>query len=318
VRSGGLLRRLTMASAALLTMALVAAGCGTIGGTDNAGGSKTTSQSGDSGGSGNGKTIKIGWIPWDEDIVVSNLWKQELEKKGYKVQLVQLDPGPLFTGLAKGDIDLFFDTWLPVTHKSYWDRYGKQLEDMGIWYDNATLALTVPNYVTDVKTISDLKGKASEFGGRITGIEAGAGLTQATEQKTIPGYQLTGEYELAKSSTPAMLAELQKAIKAKKPIVVTLWRPHWAYAKLPIHDLQDPKGTLGKAEKLHVVGRQGFGKDFPELKTWLSNFTMDDKHLGTLEDVALNQNKGKEAEGVAEWSKQNADFVSRLTEQPAK
>lgn len=312
MRTGGLWRRLAVALAALVATTLVAAGCGTIGGANNAAGGDKKKESTQAGGSGNGKTIKIGWIPWDEDVVTTHLWKQELEKKGYKVEMVQLDPGPLFAGLAKGDVDLFLDTWLPTTHKTYWDRYGKQLEDVGVWYDNATLGITVPNYVKDVKTIGDLKAKSDEFGGKITGIEAGAGLTSTTEKKVMPAYGLDN-FQLAKSSTPAMLAELQKAIKAKKPIVVTLWRPHWAYAKLPIHDLQDPKGTLGKGEQLHVVGRKDFGKDFPEVKKWMADFKMTDKQLGTLEDEALNKNKGNEAKGVSDWSKKNADFVDGLT-----
>ncbi len=308
----GLWRRLAMVLAALVATTLVAAGCGTVGGSNNAGGNDNQKTQEDGSGPGKGKTIKIGWIPWDEDVVVTRLWKQALEDKGYTVKMVQLDPGPLFAGLSKGDVDLFLDAWLPTTHAKYWKQYGDKLEDVGVWYDNATLGITVPNYVKDVKTIGDLKDHADEFDGKITGIEAGAGLTDTTENKVMPQYGLDN-FKLVKSSTPAMLTELQKAIKAKEPIVVTLWRPHWAYAKLPIHDLKDPKGSLGKAEKLHAVGRKDFGKDFPEVKKWMADFKMNDKQLGTLEDEALNKNKGNEDKGVSDWSKKNADFVDGLT-----
>ena len=305
-------RRLTSLVAALLTLGLVTVGCGTIGGSGST--EETKSAPGDKGGeSGGDKNITIGWIPWDEDIVATHMWKQVLEEKGYTVKLVQLDPGPLFAGMAKGDIDVFLDGWLPVTHQNYWKQYGSQLEDVGVWYDNAKLALTVPNYVKDVKSIADLKGKSSTFDGKIVGIEAGAGLTGVTEKEAMPAYGLD-DYKLAKSSTPAMLAELQKALKAKEPVVVTLWRPHWAYAKLPIRDLEDPEGKMGKAEQIHVIGRKGFKKDFPEVAGWMSKFEMDDKTLGTLEDVALNQHKGKEAEGVTAWMKDNPDVVKQLTQ----
>jgi glycine betaine/proline transport system substrate-binding protein len=296
-------------------MVFVTTACGTIGGNDEGGGGEDTSSNGNDsgGGSGEGKTLKVGWIPWDEDIVVSHLWKQALEEKGYKVELVQLDVGPLYAGMAKGDIDLFLDGWLPVTHQTYWEQYGDQLEDLAVWYDNAKLALTVPDYVSDVKTIDDLKGKSSDFGGKIVGIEAGAGLMRVTEKDAMPDYSLESDYQLAKSSTPAMLTELQKAVKAEEPIVVTLWRPHWAYAKLPIRDLEDPKGSMGKAEEIHAIGRKGFSEDFPELAGWLKDFTMNDEQLGTLEDVALNEHKGKEAEGVAAWMEENQDFAGQLT-----
>ncbi|MEQ7126866.1 glycine betaine ABC transporter substrate-binding protein [Actinopolymorpha sp. B11F2] len=303
------MRRLTMLIAALLAFGLVTVGCGTIGGsegdTGDTGGGKAEEPAGE-------KSIKIGWIPWDEDVVVTHMWKQVLEEKGYEVELVQLDPGPIFTGLSKGDIDLFLDGWLPVTHQPYWEKYSADLEDLGVWYDNAKLALAVPDYVK-AKSIEDLKGSGGEFDGRIVGIEAGAGLTRVTKEEAIPQYGLEGEYELVTSSTPAMLTELQKAIDAKDPVVVTLWRPHWAYAKLPIRDLEDPKGAMGKAEEIHAIGRKGFKKDFPELAGWMANFTMDDESLGTLEDVALNQNEGNEEEGVTAWMEDNPDFVTNLT-----
>ncbi len=49
-----------------------------------------------------------------------------------------------------------------------------------------------------------------------------------------------------------MLAALDGAIADKKPIVVTLWHPHWAYAKYELKDLEDPKGTLGQAEQVNI------------------------------------------------------------------
>lgn len=313
VQRKGAIRSTAVALAALLAVVLAVAGCGTIGGSDTGGGNdSTTTEQGDSGG-GSGKTLTIGWIPWDEDIVVTHMWKQVLEDAGYTVKLVQLEPGALYAGLARGDIDLFLDGWLPITHETYWEKYGDQLEDLGVWYDNAKLTIAVPDYVKDVRSIADLKGNASKFGGKIVGIEAGAGLTTTTETKTMPAYGLDGEYELAKSSTPAMLAELDKAIKAKEPIVVTLWRPHWAYAKLPVRDLEDPKGTMGATEKIHAVGRKGFSEEFPELASWLSSFSMNDETLGTLEHVALQEYKGREAEGVTAWMKDNSEFVTNLT-----
>src|SRR5699024_12733441 len=52
---------------------------------------------------------------WDEDIAVSHLWKYVLEEHGYSVKLPNLDVAPLFVGLADGEADIFFDTWLPNT-----------------------------------------------------------------------------------------------------------------------------------------------------------------------------------------------------------
>lgn len=277
-----------------------------------------TACGGDSGGSKSGsgsesKEITIGWVSgWDEDLVATYLWKKILQDKGYKVELKNLDTAPLYAGMAKGDIDVFLDSWLPITHEDYWKRYGDRLEKLGVWYDNAKLTIAVPNY-SDLKSLEDLKGKGAQYDGKIFGIEASSGLQRVSSTKMLPGYGIDKEFKVVPSSTAAMLTELKKATDAQKPLVVTLWRPHWAYASLPIRDLADPKGTMGQAEEINIVGRKGFGKDHAEVAGWLKKFRMDDKQLGSLEDLAINKYKGQEDKAVDEWVKANPDFVKSIT-----
>jgi glycine betaine/proline transport system substrate-binding protein len=40
---------------------------------------------------------------------------------------------------------------------------------------------------------------------------------------------------------------------------------------------------------------------------------MDDKQLGSLEDLAINKYKGHEDQAVDEWLKANPDFVKTVT-----
>ncbi|MCH9731857.1 MAG: glycine/betaine ABC transporter substrate-binding protein, partial [Actinomycetia bacterium] len=147
------------------------------------------------------RELTIGYIPWDEDVAVTYLWKDLLEEQGYGVKMQLLEVGPLFAGVARGDLDLFFDVWLPTTHESYWEQYGDKVEKLGEWYEDASLEWTVPAYVEDVNSIGDLKGKADEFDREIIGIEAGAGLTEASKDKVIPEYGLGDEYTVKTSST---------------------------------------------------------------------------------------------------------------------
>jgi glycine betaine/proline transport system substrate-binding protein len=266
---------------------------------------------GTGGGGGKGKPITIGYIPWDEDIAVTQLWKTELEKRGYQVTLRQVDAGPLFAGLGQGDIDLFLDAWLPSTHADYYNKYKDKIEDIGTWYDNATLQLAVPKD-DPANSVADLKGQSSRYQGRIVGIEPGAGEMKIVKNKVQSAYGL-GDYKLVASSTAAMLAELNRSVQSHQPIVVTLWTPHWAYSKFPIKQLADPQKAFGAPEQIHALGRRGFGKDFPELAGWLKKFKMPDAQLFPLEDLVMNKYKGKEAQGVAEWEKQNPAVVKKLT-----
>ena len=297
------MRSLRLGSAVLAVVALLAtvAGCAT-----------GNSEQGNSGGSAGGDELTIGYINWDEDVAVTHLWQKVLQDKGYDVQIQQVsDAGPTFVGLDKGDLDLFFDAWLPATHKTYWDKYGKDLTDINTWYDSAPLTIAVPKYVHDVNSMADLKAHASEFDKTIVGIEPGAGLTRVTKTSMMPKYGLD-DWTLKTSSTPAMLATLKKDIAQKKPVVVTLWRPHWAYTSYPIKDLQDPKGAMGKPDSIHAVGAGDFADNFPKVADMVKKFHMDDKQLGTLEQAVLVKNKDNPAKGVAEWLKANPDFEKSL------
>jgi len=136
--------------------------------------------------------LTIPYISWAEDVALSNLLQQVLEDKGYDVKLNELDAGVIFQSLADGSGDLFLDYWLPTTHKQYKDKYGDQIEDLGVWYDSATLDLTVPEYVDDVDSIADLKEHADEFDNVIIGIDPGAGIMDQVKDHAIPEYNLDG------------------------------------------------------------------------------------------------------------------------------
>lgn len=287
--------RLCALVAAVTAVALVAGACG---------GRSTSTDTGQA-----SKTVKIGYIAWDEDIALSNLVKVELEAKGYKVQLQQLDAAPVYAGLAQGNIDLFLDAWLPATHADYWKQYKSQLEDLGVWYDNATLNLVVPKYVGNVNSIADLKGNAAEFGGKITGIDPGAGETRIIADKVISQYDLGGAITLQNSSSTAMLAALDGAIKNNQPIVAAMWHPHWAYSRYQIKDLADPKGAMGTGEQLHSLGRKNFAHDFPGLATALKGLKFTDAQLGSLEDAIQKAGSGNEVAAVKQWADQNKSFL---------
>ncbi|MBK3637211.1 ABC transporter permease/substrate binding protein [Streptomyces sp. MBT97] len=260
---------------------------------------------------GRGKKITIGYIPWDEGIASTYLWKELLEERGFDVTTTQYAAGPLYTGVATGQIDFQTDAWLPTTHGEYWKKYGDRLDDLGSWYGPTSLELAVPSYVKDVDSLADLKGHAAEFGGRITGIEPSAGMMGLLKDKVLERYGLDGSYTVVDGSTPAMLAELKRAYAAKKPVVVTLWSPHWAYSDYDLKKLKDPQGAWGKGDGVHTVARRGFADDHPEVGAWLKDFRMTEAQLTGLEARIQRAGKGGEQDAVRTWLKENPGLVEK-------
>ncbi len=267
----------------------LAAGCG------------QTDQTGDE---GKNKAINIGYVNWAEDVAVSNLWKVLLEEKGYEVNLKSLDVAPLFVGLNKGDLDVFMDSWLPVTHQSYWEKYKDNLDDYGQWYDGeAKIGLVVPSYVT-ISSIEELNQQKDQFGDKITGIDPGAGIMKATDQ-AVKDYSL--DYDVVQSSEAAMMTALEKAYRNNEWIAITGWSPHWMFAKYDLKYLEDPENTYGDAEGIHTLANKDFTKDNPEVADMLKKFKMDDQQIGSLESLI---NDGMKPEDAAkQWIQDNRDIV---------
>ena len=247
---------------------------------------------------------------WDEDVVVTALWQHVLQEKGYTVDTPILDIGFIFEGIASGEYDFFFDTWLPNTHKQYWTDFGDKVVDVGVWYENAPLTIAVPDYM-DIDSMADLASIADQVDSTITGIDPGAGLTDVTENSMMPAYGLD-DWTLTTSSTSAMLAELQNAIDAQQPIVVTLWKPHWAYGAFPIKDLADPEGAMGEPDEIHTIANPDFADADPAVIEALANFTISDEQLASLEVAMLQDHEDDPDVGLAEWISANQDYVDSL------
>ncbi|MFH8801650.1 ABC transporter permease/substrate binding protein [Streptomyces sp. NPDC017936] len=296
--------RAAVAVVGVVVLALVAGGMGVFGPKPGTAEASATDV-------GKGEEITIGYIPWDEGIASTYLWKELLEERGFDVRTTQYAVGPLYTGLATGRIDFQTDSWLPTTHAEYRSKYGDRLDDLGRWYGPTSLELTVPAYMKDVNSLADLKGRSAEFGGRITGIEPSAGMMGLLEDEVLPRYGLDGDYEVVDGSTPAMLAELERAYAAKEPIVVTLWSPHWVYSEYDLKKLKDPRGAWGEGDGVHTLSRKGFAADHPEVGEWLRDFSMTEEQLTGLEAQIQKAGEGREQEAVRTWLKDNPGLLDR-------
>lgn len=243
--------------------------------------------------------------PGRETVATSNLWKVLLEKQGYTVELKNLEVAALYTGVSQGQIDLF-TTSTPKVHEDYRKRFEGKFVDVGTWYDSLIQGFVVPNYV-DAKSIKDLEGRAEEFDGRIVGIEAGSGLMDDAHQKATKDYDLKG-YDIVDGSSPAMQAALDKAVKAKDPVIVTLWQPHWAFEKYQIRLLEDPAKSFGGNDTYRLVASKEFAEN-KEVIDQLAKFHMTPGQLQSLELDIEDAGQGKEQQAVEAWIEENKAVV---------
>lgn len=255
-----------------------------------------------------GKTVKLAYVAWDSEIASTYVVKEVLETKlDASVEMLQVDAGPMWAGVADGSADAMVAAWLPSTHASYLEQYGQDIEDLGANLEGTKTGLAVPTYMK-INSIEDLKNKETAKGlqNRIVGIEPGAGIMMATE-KAIADYGLA-DIKLLESSSAGMVQELEKAYQNNEPIVVTGWTPHWMFANMDLKYLEDPKGVYGGAEQIHTMVRKGLKEDMPEVYQFLNQFKWSPEEM---EQVMVDIQSGKSPEDAAKsWVEEHEDKVN--------
>ncbi|WP_042457227.1 glycine betaine ABC transporter substrate-binding protein [Neobacillus dielmonensis] len=103
-----------------------------------------------------GEELKMLYVSWDDMIASSNVVANVLESVGYKVKLIQVDAGPMWTGIADGSADAMVGAALPTTHADYYNKYKGKFEDLGPNLTGTHQGLVVPAYM-DIDSIEDLK-----------------------------------------------------------------------------------------------------------------------------------------------------------------
>lgn len=261
------------------------------------------------------KTADLVYANWEEGIAYTHLAQAVLEDRmGYKVTITAADVAPSYAAVAQGDKDAFMETWLPVLHKEYVERYQKNVIDLGHVFEGTESGLVVPRYMVEagIRTISDLlKPEAKKnLDLTITGIDAGAGVMITTENEAMPAYGLTDAgYKLLPSSGPAMMASLKESVAKGKWIVVTGWKPHSMFGYWDLVFLEQDKDKVWGVGNIHITGRRDLREDKPELARFLENMRLTNSELGSLM-VAINESKKDTLEAARDWMRENDAVVS--------
>lgn len=255
--------------------------------------------------------LTLGYVEWDCAVSQTHIVAAVLEEHfDLDVDLISVDAGIMWTGLAQGDLDAIVSAWLPVTHGFYWDRYQDRLENLGPNFHGARIGLVVPAYVT-IDSISELNKNAREFKSLIYGIDPGAGIMAATDD-AIDVYGL--RLSVLDSSDAAMVTQLGQSIAREEWIVITGWVPHWKFDAFDLKFLEDPEGVYGEEETINTVVRAGLRDDIdPEIMSFLENFYLTQTQLHEMMNRIRVSNE-EPIDLARVWIQENSDLVDRWLE----
>ncbi|OIJ18389.1 glycine/betaine ABC transporter substrate-binding protein [Anaerobacillus alkalidiazotrophicus] len=252
------------------------------------------------------QSITFGMTPWTSTIPPTTIAMLLLEDMGYEVNQIEADAGGVYTGLSRGDIDVFMDAWLPDMHASYMEQFGDNIDSTAISYPDGELGWVTPTYVEEINSIEDIKGNEDIFDGEIYGIEEGAGMT-ITSREMIEEFDLDLQY--VASSEGGMLAQVARQIGAERPVVFLGWRPHPMFVDYDLKVLEGQDEFFATSE-VHVLTNNDFKDRIPEAYEFLSNWSID---VGDIEQMIVEIDNGRSAEDVArEWIDNNQEKVAEM------
>lgn len=257
------------------------------------------------------ETLDIGAIAWEESLAIADLIQHVVRTElDYDVDVSNPNAGVAYEAVSNGDLDLFLESWQPMTQANYLEKYNViEFADFGPMYEDAMLTWAVPAYVPEdmLSSVEDL-GKPEvreKLDGEITGIDPGAGIMNISDDM-MEEYDALEGYELLEGSGAAMQASLKSAIQNDEWIVVTGWQPHSMYGRFDLRNLEEPKNMLGEEERIHMLGRTDFVADFPsKVSQFLSRFYLPIEMVNNLSDMYSEMGEGT---GAA-WAEEHPEIV---------
>lgn len=252
------------------------------------------------------ETISLGLTAWTSTVPPTKIASQIIQEMGYDVEEVDADTGSVYTGLSRGDIDVFMDSWMPP-HYKYIEKYEETIDNIAVSYGDASTGWVVPEYMEDFNSIGDIKGKEEMFDNEMYSIESGT-ATQEGIDELIEVMDL--DIEQINSSEGAMIAMAMRKMEEEEPVVFYGWRPHSMFSKFDIKVLEDESGLFGDPAEVHVVVYRELEERAPDVYEFLTNWSIP---IDDVEDMIARIDDGADEDEVAaEWIEDNQDKVDEM------
>lgn len=265
------------------------------------------------------QTVRMSDIGWTDVTATTAVTSVLLEDLGYKTTITVLSVPVTYSAMKNRDIDLFLGNWMPSMEQ---DRV-PFIKDGSVKVVRANLTgakytLAVPSYLYDagLKDFSDIARFGDALGHRIVGLEAGNDGNRQVLSLIAKNAKGLGGFSLLESSEQGMLAEVERAVRDKKPILFLGWEPHPMNTRFQMRYLTGGDDSFGPnfgGATIYTNTRAGYSAECPNVGRLLKNlsFTLADESL--LMGAILDQHQEPKAAAKA-WIAKNPETVARWLE----
>ncbi|MGB7905670.1 MAG: choline ABC transporter permease subunit [Steroidobacteraceae bacterium] len=252
------------------------------------------------------RVVRLADIGWTAETATTAVLGQMLADLGYQPVITVLSVPVTFESMKNGDIDVFLGNWMPA-QASLLQPYTNEgsVEVVRNNLVGAKYTLGVPDYLYDagVKDFADIKRLRKELGASIYGIEPGNDGNQLILDLIGNNEFGLGGFKLVESSEQGMLAQVERAYRARQPVVFLAWAPHPMNTHFNVRYLTGGDATFGPnygAATVSTLVRKGYQQECPNVTQLLRNLEFSIELENEWMDRILSD-KVRTADLAVEW-----------------
>jgi glycine betaine/proline transport system substrate-binding protein len=260
------------------------------------------------------RTVRFSDVGWTDVTSTTALTAQLLRDIGYSPAITVLSVPVTFASIKNNDIDVFLGNWMPaqVADRAPYDADGSVVV-IRPNLEGAKYTLAVPAYMQaqGLKDFSDIHRFAAALNNSIYGIEPGNDGNRLVLKMIKDNQFDLGDFKLVESSEQGELAQVERAVRDKAPIVFLAWEPHPMNMRFDLKYLTGGDAVFGPnfgGATIYTVTRKGYSAECPNMGRFLTNLSFTLRGESEMMGAILDKHEQPDV-AAAEWIRAHDSMV---------
>lgn len=256
------------------------------------------------------RNVRFSDVGWTDVTSTTALVAQLLRSIGYTPTITVLSVPVTFASMQNKDVDVFLGDWMPTQEadRASYVANGSVVV-VGPNLEGAKYTLAVPSYTYDagLKDFNDIKRFGPQVNKEIYGIEAGNDGNRTVLKMLNQDMYGLGDFKLIESSEQGMLAQVERSVRNKQPIVFLAWDPHPMNTRFDLKYLTGGDAAFGPnfgGATVYTLTRRNFSTECPNAGRLLANLKFSLRGESEMMAAILDAHEQPDI-AAAEWLKAN-------------
>ncbi len=265
------------------------------------------------------QAVRLSDVGWTDVTSTTAVFASLVRQLGYQPQITVLSVPVTFASMKNHDIDIFLGNWMPAQdgdRKPYVTDGSVEVIRANLVNAKYTLAVPAYTYAAGLHDFSDIQRFGAQLNHTFYGIEPGNDGNRHILQIIKTNAFGLGDFKLVESSEQGMLAEVERAVNAKRPVVFLAWDPHPMNMRFDIRYLAGGDATFGPnygAATIYTTVRAGYTSECPNIARLLKNLQFTLRGESEMMNAILNLHQQPDAAADA-WIRAHGALVAQWLE----